>query len=129
MEKLRGQVVRPPDVGVLVIRLCYRKQAVVANLFFPLQLLTFDDTDEARTHHDAGKGRLIHEQQHIDRVAIGRERLRKKAEVVGKYHARGQNLFEGKDSLFWIVGKLVAASLRGLNNDLKDIAVLLVYRL
>ncbi len=95
-------------------------EAVIADTLLPVELFALEDPDKPGGHGATRKGRLIHQQQDIDGVAIGREFAWQKSEVVRKTHTRWQNLGERKDLLLGIESIFVTAALRCLDDDLQS---------
>lgn len=118
-EKMARKVFEPFDIGVGMVRIGNGHQTVIANAFFPVELLAFDDANQPRQQQTAGKGRLIHQNQNIDRIAIARNRVGKKSEVVRKGHAGRQHFLQRKDLLVNIEGILITAALGSLDDNLK----------
>src|ERR1700728_946358 len=125
VKKAAGEIAPAADVGILMVGFGDSQQAVVPNLLFAVQLFAFNDADEAGTHGNAGKSRLVHQQQDIEGVAVRCKGPGQKTEVVREAHACRQNRLDGKDSLLGIEGKLVAAALGGFNDDEEE-AVLFI---
>jgi hypothetical protein len=75
-DPLGGKVFQAADIGVPVIGIGDSDEAVVADSLLPVELLTFDDTDEASADRDAREGGFVHEEQDVDGIAIGREGAR-----------------------------------------------------
>jgi hypothetical protein len=76
-------------------RLCRNGDKPVIAFGCPtLRLLGLDHPKDARLHEAAGKGRLIHEQQHIERIAIIPPRPGNRAEVERENGAIRQNGFQ-----------------------------------
>jgi hypothetical protein len=99
-------------------------ESVVADFLLAVDLLPFDDADKPSANSDSWESWLIHEQEHVDGITVGRKGLREEAEVVRENHAGGQNFFEGEDALIGIEGKLVAAAGGGFDDDLEEAAFL-----
>jgi hypothetical protein len=112
-----AQIIDALDVRVTVIATFDRHDAVVA---FPLllrALFALDHADHPTGELATGEGRFIHEDEHIERVAIVRQGGRHKAKVVREGHSGGQNLAKLEDALLGVVGVFVAAAFGGLDND------------
>jgi hypothetical protein len=69
-------------------------EPVIAFGFATLRLLSLDHSENARFHEAAGKGRLIHQQQHVEWIAIIPPRPRDRTEVERENGAMGQNGFQ-----------------------------------
>src|SRR6476661_924858 len=84
-----------------------------------LGLLRFDGPDEARGHEATGEGGLVHEHEHIQRVAVLALGGRHVAEVEGEDRAGGQHAAEAEDAQRVIILELVAAALRRLDDHVQ----------
>jgi hypothetical protein len=125
LDPLAGEIFQLTNIGVHVVGVGDGDESVIANFLFTIQLFAFADTAKAGANGDSGEGGLIHEQEHVDGITVGRKGLRKEAEVVGEDHAGGKHFFEGEDALMGIEGKFGAAAGGGFDDDLKE-AVFLV---
>ena len=88
-------------------------------LFSLLGLFCFDDTEQPACDETADKSRLIHHDQHIERIAIAAARLWNEPEIIGKNRAGGQDTTEGKKLQFFVPGILVSAALRRVDDDIQ----------
>src|SRR5580704_253448 len=120
LEKERRQILECPNIGVLVIGLGDRQQAIVANLVLPVELLAFDDTNQTGAHHHARVGRFIHQQQDVDGIAVLGKGSRQEAKVIGEGHTCRKDLAQSKHALVGVERELVSASLGSLDNDLQN---------
>src|SRR5215831_9682597 len=124
-----AQVAHVLHVGVTVICALDGHDAVVPFFVFFLSLLAFNYSDHAAFQQAARKCRLVHKDQHIERIAIIGLCGRNKAEVIGERHPGGQDSLQRKNFQFRIEHVLVAASLRRFDDYLDQIVVIFNYRL
>jgi hypothetical protein len=99
------------DVGVTMIRCLDGDDSVVALPFFLLPLPTLDDSDEAAFQQAAGRGGLVHQHEHVRRIAVFGFGRRNEAEVVREGHPGRQRLFQSEDSLVFTERVFVSAAL------------------
>ncbi len=62
-------------------------EPVGASGFAVFGLVSFDHAQQSRLHEAAGKCRLVHQDEHVKRIAIAAASLRDEPEIVGKYGA------------------------------------------
>jgi hypothetical protein len=123
LEEFFREIVETLDVGVLVVCVGNRDEAVVSDALLAVDLLTFDDSDEAGGNENAGEGWLIHENEDVDGVAVSGDGAGEESEVVGEGHAGGKDGFEREDMLIGVKGELVAADTWGFDDDLEEIVL------
>src|SRR5580658_6808687 len=70
IQPLGRKVFQFTDVGVHVVRFSDSHESIIPNLFLSIELLAFNYANESSVHSAAWKGRLIHQQKHIDRISI-----------------------------------------------------------
>src|SRR5438270_3441002 len=92
-QELLWQIVQFANHRVHMIRIRDRHQPVVANPLLSIDLLSLDNANKPRGNQHARIRRLIHQQQHVDRIAVIRHGLGKKSEIIRKRHSRRQYLF------------------------------------
>src|SRR6266851_2647337 len=103
-----------------MIGFCDCDKPVVTNLLLAVELFAFDDSKETSTDGAAREGRLIHQEQNVDRIAVLSASLRQKTEITGKCHPSRKDLFERENALVRIEGKLVPVTFWGLHDELKN---------
>jgi hypothetical protein len=86
---------------------CDRQQSIVPLLLPLLGLFRFDHADQARRHDAARIGRRVHQQEHVQRIAVIAERRRDHPEIEGEYGSDGQHPLEHECAVAWFVRKLV----------------------
>jgi len=91
LYKLPREIFETLHLGIGVVGLGNRNEAVVADGLAAVLLLAFDDADETGAQKAAGKGWLIHENQNVNGVAVTGNRTRQEAEVIGEGHTSGEN--------------------------------------
>ena len=106
------------DMGITVVRLLDGDDPIVALTFFLLSLLTLDDSDDAAFKQTAGKGGLIHQHEHVGRVAVFGFGRWDEAEVVREGHPGRQDLRQSEDSQLFIECVFVSAALGRFDDDL-----------
>lgn len=119
-----GKVAEAADICIHVVGIGDGDEAVVADFLFAVELFALDYADQASAYGDSREGGFIHKQQDVDGVAVGRDGLGYETEIPGEDHSGGKNRLEGEDALFGIVGKFVAASGGGFDDDLEEIVFL-----
>jgi hypothetical protein len=111
------------NIGVEVRGLGDGEKAIVADPLSALALFRFEDADQSDGDEAAGNGRLVHQDQNIQRITVTPASARHKTEIVGEDHSGGKHFFEGKDSLFGIEVVLVAAAPGSFDDDLEHAVV------
>jgi hypothetical protein len=84
-----------------------------------LGLLRLDHAEQAGGQQTAGEGGLVHEHEHVDRVAVRRQRAGQEAEVEREDGARRQHTAEPEESERVVVVVLVATPSRRLDHDVE----------
>src|SRR4051812_49120065 len=93
-------------------------QAIVALFLSIFRLLSFDNPYQPRFHDASGKSWLIHQDEHIQRIAILSFGRWDEPEIVWKDHTFGKDLLEREAASFGIESVFVATALRRLNHYL-----------
>ena len=88
------------DVGITVIGFLNGDDSVVTLAFFLLALLTLNDAYDAAFEQAAGRGGLVHQHEHVRRIAVFGFGRRNEAEVVRKGHPGRQHLFQSELLVF-----------------------------
>src|SRR5437764_13568557 len=89
---------------------------IVAVLSLLTLLLSFDDSEGITLQQAARKRRLVHEDQHIERIPIVGLGRRHETEVVWKRHALRQHSLKKINTKLRLEGILVAGALRSFNH-------------
>ena len=97
-KEVPGQIFKALDVGMHVIGLGDGYEAVVANPLLALKLFTFDDANKPGKQETAREGWLVHQDEHVDGIAVVGDGAGQEAEVVGKGHSSGENFLQEKIS-------------------------------
>jgi hypothetical protein len=85
IEQARPEIVESFDMRMDVSVCGDREQAIVPDpLCSLLPLFRFDDANEPDGQHTSDRHRTVHENQHVERIAILAERRWNEAEVVRK---------------------------------------------
>jgi hypothetical protein len=113
-------------VSIAMVVVFDRDHAIVAFGFLLIALLPFNHTDNSARQLAPRKCRLVHQHQHIDRIAIATLGGGHKPEVVREGHPSRQHFLQGKDSLLRIVCVFIPASLRCLDDHRKKAGTILV---
>lgn len=106
-----AELVHVPDMRVAVIAVLDGNDAVIAFFAVLATLFALNDAHDAAGQTAAGKRRLVHEYEHIQRITVAAAARWHEAEIVGKRHSGGQHFLEIEDAIFHVVGILVAAAL------------------
>src|SRR5215207_3759908 len=129
-ERLDLLEYRGCQVGEFVCRCvggrCFRHtdQAIVPDeVARLLALLDLENADEAHVDEAAGRTRRVHEDQHVERVAVATFGAGYKAEVERKRHPDRQDVAQPKCAALGVILQLVVAALRRLDHDLDHPAV------
>ncbi len=70
LHKLLAQLLDMVDMSIAVIGFLDGDDPIVAFTLFPLTLLPFYDSDSAAFQQTAGKGRFIHQDEDVGRIAV-----------------------------------------------------------
>jgi hypothetical protein len=98
------------------------QDAVVAHkIFFRVALFALDHADDAALQDTAGEGRLVHKDENVERVAIGRPGGGDEAEVVRKRHSGGEDLLQFEDMIVGVQGKFVAAAFGSFDDYAQEV--------
>ncbi len=96
-----------------------RDQSIVPDSVALFGLFRLDYAEEPGRHNAADKGRLIHQDEDIERVAIAAESLRDKAEVEGKNGAGREDAAELEETGFFPVRIFVSAALGSVDHSVE----------
>src|ERR1700743_1423062 len=88
-----------------------RNDPIISYLLLAGTLIALDHSDDSALQNTAREGRLVHQNQHINGIAVVGLGGGNKSEGVGKRHTGGQHLFQLKDALVGIEGELITAAL------------------
>ena len=69
-------------------------------------------------------GGFVHQQESVERIAVGGLGRRDEPEVVRKIHPGWQYFLQPDDAELFVVGELVATAARRLNDDVDEILIL-----
>jgi hypothetical protein len=127
-EKFFTEIVDVPHECVTVVGLLDSDDTIIAQAFFLIELLSFDDTDQTAFQEAAREGGFVHENEDVHRIAVFGKSGGNEPEVIRKAHSGRQNFFELKDFLIWIEAVFVAATFGGLNDDVDDVVVVGIAR-
>jgi hypothetical protein len=103
--------------------------AIVSDLFLLVALLALDNANRAAFEDAPWKGGFIHQHQYVNGVTIVGFGRGNKSEVVRKGHTSRQNFLQFENVIVNVKSKLVAASFRSLDDDLKHLFVSGIERL
>src|SRR6478609_10091433 len=117
LDERRLEVAHAAQVAALGGSVGDRDQAVVADrLATVLRLLRLDHAEQLDWHKAAGVGRPVHQDEHVEGIAVGSAGPREEPEVERKAHAGRHRGFDGECPCRGVVGELVAAPLRRLDD-------------
>jgi len=94
-----------------------RNDAIVPNSFLAFPLIALDHTDHATRQNAACEGRLVHQNEYIDRVSVVGLCGRDETEIIGKSHSRGKYFLKFEDAFFRVEGKFVPTALGCPDDD------------
>lgn len=124
LDERLAQIVNVLNRRVTMVVLLDRHETIVSYALLAVDLLAFDDADESTLEQAAGKCRFIHQNEHIDRIAVVSQRRRYESEVVRKGHTGWKYFLEREHVLLWIEGVFVPAVFWSFDDHLNGMVVL-----
>ena len=120
LRQQRGRQVREPAGGSMGRR-GFRDgdEAIVPDdLAVPFSLLDLEHPDQSDVNETTCRTGRIHQDEHVEWIAVLRSRVRQKTEVERKRHADRQHMAEPEGLPFSVEFQLVVTALGGLDDDL-----------